>query len=178
MTTFRSSLVLSLSLLVAPVIWAADPAPAPYLDRNGPGDIIDTQIIAVKGQKHRYYRASRDTQITLEGANSLTGSWERIGDIAHLGYTGRQVEGPAFFQFNQAEVALLIDKPGQGGYFPAVITDFDDPRGFKLLPADAYLFGAGEKRHGGVLNIARTELAALRAKCPLRPAKAGPRSAL
>ena len=93
----------------------------------------------------------RSTQITLEGANSLTGSWERIGDIAHLGYTGRQVEGPALFQFNQEQKwALLVDKPGRGGYFPIVITDFDDPRGFKVLPADAYSFGAGEKRHGGV----------------------------
>ena len=43
------------------------------------------------------------------------------------------------------------------------------PRGFKLLPADAYSFGTGEKRHGGVLNITRSELAALRAKWPSRP---------
>ena len=144
--------------------------PELYIERKGPGDIIDTQIIEVKGQKHRYYRASRDLQITIEGANSLTGSWERIGDIAHLGYTGRQVEGPAFFKFNQEQKwALLVDKPGQGGYFPIVITNFDDPHSFKVLPADAYSFGAGEKRHGGVLNITRSELAALRAKWPSRP---------
>ncbi|HSI82320.1 MAG TPA: glycoside hydrolase family 43 protein, partial [Candidatus Methylacidiphilales bacterium] len=129
--------------------------PELYIERNGSGvnagDIIDTQIIEVKGQKHRYYRFSRDTQITLEGADSLTGSWERIGDITHLGYTGRQVEGPALFQFNQEQKwALLVDKPGQGGYIPIVITSFSDPRGYKLLPADAYSFGEGEKRHGGV----------------------------
>ena len=151
--------------------------PELYIERNGPGDIIDTQIIAVKGQKHRFYRASRDTQITFEGADSLTGPWQRIGDIARLGYTGRQVEGPALFQFNQEQKwALLVDKPGKGGYFPVVIMNFEDPSSFKLLPADAYSFGAGEKRHGGVLNITRSELAALRAKWPSRPATAVPRS--
>jgi len=149
--------------------------PELYIERNGSGvnagDIIDTQIIEVKGQKHRFYRASRDTQLTLEGADSLTGTWERIGDLARLGYTGRQVEGPAFFQFNHEQKwALLVDKPGKGGYFPVVITDFSDPSGYKLLPSDAYSFGAGEKRHGGILNITRSELAALRAKWPSRPA--------
>jgi hypothetical protein len=148
-------------------------APKLFIERNGSGvdagDLIDTQIIEVKGQKHRYYRASRDTQITIEGANSLTGAWKRIGDIAHLGYTGRQVEGPAFFQFNgEQKWALLVDKPGKGGYFPVIITNFEDPGSYKLLPPDAYSFGSGEKRHGGVLNITRSELAALRAKWPSR----------
>jgi hypothetical protein len=149
--------------------------PELYIERNGSGvnagDIIDTQIIEVKGQKHRYYRASRDTQIPIEGADSLTGTWERIGDLARLGYTGRQVEGPAFFQFNHEQKwALLVDKPGKGGYFPVVITNFDDPSDYKLLPSEAYSFGTGEKRHGGILNITRSELAALRAKWPSRPA--------
>jgi len=144
--------------------------PELYIERKGAGDIIDTQIIQVQGQKHRFYRASRDTQLTLEGADSLNGPWERIGDLAQLGYPGRQVEGPAFVQFNQEQKwALLVDKPGRGGYFPIVITNFDDPRGYKVLPADAYSFGPGEKRHGGVLNITRSELAALRAKWPSRP---------
>jgi len=148
--------------------------PELYIERNGSGvnagDIIDTQIIEVKGQKHRFYRASRDTQLTIEGADSLTGTWERIGDLARLGYTGHQVEGPAFFQFNQEQKwALLVDQPGRGGYFPIIITNFEDPRSYKKLPTDAYSFGAGEKRHGGILNITRSELAALRAKWPTRP---------
>lgn len=151
--------------------------PELYIERNGSGvnagDIIDTQIIEVKGQKHRYYRASRDTQLTIEGADSLTGTWERIGDLSGLGYTGRQVEGPAFFQFNGAQKwALLVDKPGKGGYFPVIITNFEDPGSYKLLPSGAYSFGVGEKRHGGVLNITRSELAALRAKWPSRKSEA------
>lgn len=146
-----------------------------YIERNGTGvhngDIIDTQIIEVKGQKHRYYRASRDEQITIEGADSLTGTWERIGDLAHLGYTGHKVEGPILFQFNQEQKwALLVDRYATGGgYLPLVATKLDDPRGFVEVPADAYSFGASLKRHGGILSITRSELDALRAKWPTRP---------
>ncbi len=149
--------------------------PELYIERAGSGvdggDIIDTQIIEVKGQKHRYYRASRDTQITLEGADSISGVWERIGDLAHLGYTGKQVEGPILFPFNQAhQWGLLVDQYAAGrGYLPLVSTDLDDARGFHVMPANSYSLGASRKRHGGILNITRSELAALRAKWPSQP---------
>ena len=149
--------------------------PQLYIERAGEGvnagDLIDTQIIAVKGAKHRYYRTSRDTQITLEGADSLFGNWERIGDLAHLGYTGRQVEGPILFQFNQEQKwGLLVDQYAAArGYLPLVSSDLDDPRGFHVLPAGSYSLGESRKRHGGILNITRGELAALRAKWPGQP---------
>ena len=149
--------------------------PELYIERNGSGvnggDIIDTQIIEVKGREYRYYRASRDTQITLEGGDSITGAWERIGDLAHLGYTARKVEGPILFQFNQEQKwALLVDQYGSnGGYLPLTSTHIDDPRGFQVVPPDAYSFGTSKKRHGGILNITRNELAALRAKWPSHP---------
>jgi hypothetical protein len=122
----------------------------------------------VNGQKYRYYRASRDTQITIEGADSLTGTWERLGDIGHLGYTARKVEGPILFQFDQEQKwALLVDQHStNGGYLPLTSTNLDDPRGFQVLPSDGYSFGASKKRHGGILNITRSELAALLAKWP------------
>ena len=67
---------------------------------------------------HFGYRFLRDTQIPLEGTDPLSGTWERIGDLAHLGCTGRKVEGPALFLFSQEQKwALLIDQPGKGGYF-------------------------------------------------------------
>jgi len=144
--------------------------PELYIERPGKGlgrgDIIDTQIIEVDGLKHRYYRASRDGQITLEGADSITGAWERIGDVAHLGYTAGNAEGPILLPFNQEQKwALLVDRHStNGGYIPLVSTDLNDPRGFQVLPADAYDFGASKKRHGGILNITRSELDALRAK--------------
>lgn len=148
--------------------------PELYIEREGrglgKGDIIDTQIIEVQGLKHRYYRASRDGQITLEAADSITGSWVRIGDLAHLGYSARNAEGPAFLPFNQAQKwALLVDRHStNGGYVPLVSTDLDDPRGFQVLPPDAYDFGASKKRHGGILSITASELAALRARWPGR----------
>lgn len=147
--------------------------PELYIERPGKGlgrgDIIDTQIIKVDGLKHRYYRASRDGQITLESADSLTGAWERIGDLAHLGYTGGKVEGPILLPFNlEQKWALLVDRPTNGGYLPLVSSDLDDPRSFEVLPPEAYSFGASKKRHGGILSISAGELAALRAKWPVR----------
>ncbi len=144
--------------------------PELYIERPGKGlgrgDIIDTQIIEVDGLKHRYYRASRDGQITIEAADSITGAWERIGDVAHLGYTAGNAEGPILLQFNQEQKwALLVDRHStNGGYIPLVSTDLDAPHAFQVLPPDAYDFGASKKRHGSILNITQSELAALRAK--------------
>ena len=146
-------------------------APELYIERAGEGDIIDTQIIEVAGAKHRYYRASRDTQITLEGADSLLGTWERVGDLSSLGYTGRQVEGPILFQFNQQpKWGLLVDQYAAGrGYLPLVSANLDAPQGFQVARNGDYSLGASRKRHGGILNITRREYEALLAKWPGTP---------
>lgn len=147
-----------------------------YIERAGEGvnagDIIDTQIIEVKGARYRYYRVSRDTQITLEAANSLQSSWTRVGDLAHLGLSGRKVEGPILFQFNREQKwGLLVDQYAAGrGYLPLVTTDLDDPRGFTVRPSSDYALGASRKRHGGILNITQAEHDALLAKWPGTPA--------
>lgn len=149
--------------------------PKLYIDRAGSGigkgDIIDTQIIEVKGARFRYYRVSRDAQITLEGADSIEGQWTRIGDLSSLGYTAREVEGPILFQFNQQQKwCLLVDQYAAAkGYMPLVSTDLDDPKGFSVVPKADYALGASLKRHGGILNITRAEADALRAKWPSRP---------
>lgn len=142
--------------------------PALYIERAGEEDIIDTQIIRVQGAKHRYYRASRDAQITLEAADALAGPWTRIGDLGYLGFTGRQVEGPILFQFNQQNRwALLVDQYAAGrGYLPLLSVDLDAPRGFGVPPATAYSLGDSRKRHGGILPITRREYDSLRAKWP------------
>lgn len=146
-----------------------------YIERVGEGvnakDIIDTQIIEVKGARHRFYRSSRDAHITLEGSDSLLGAWERIGDLSYLGYTAREVEGPILFQFNEEKKwGLLVDQYAAGkGYLPLVSGDLDAPRGFGVLPASAYSLGASKKRHGGILNITRREYDALLAKWPTQP---------
>ena len=148
--------------------------PELYIEREGrglgKGDIIDTQIIQVDGLKHRYYRASRDGQITLEAADSITGTWQRIGDVAHLGYSARNAEGPILMPFNDEQKwALLVDRHStNGGYIPLVSTDLADPRAFQVLPPDSYDFGTSKKRHGSILSITQSELAVLRAKWPTR----------
>lgn len=151
-------------------------APELYIDRRGQNggkgqDIIDTQIIEVEGAARRFYRASGDGQITIEGADRLAGPWDRIGDLSPLGYTGKQVEGPILFKFNgQRRWGLFADQYAAGrGYLPFESTDLDDPAAFRVMPQDSYCFGESRKRHGGVLAITQAELAALRAKWPGQP---------
>jgi len=144
--------------------------PELYIARDG-RDIIDTQIIEVKGAKHRYYRVSCDGQITFEAGDSLFGDWERTGDLAYLGYTNKQVEGPILFKINgQTKWGLLMDQYASGrGYLPFVTTDLDNSRGFNVLGAADYSLGISHKRHGGILNITRSEYEALCAKWPSQP---------
>ncbi len=151
-------------------------APELYIDRSRETgdkgkDIIDTQIIEVSGAKKRYYRASGDGQITIEAADHLPGPWERIGDLARLGYTGKQVEGPILFKFNgQRKWGLFADQYASSrGYLPFESTNLDDPSAFRVMTADSFSFGESRKRHGGVLPITKSELAALRAKWPSQP---------
>lgn len=146
--------------------------PELYIERVGEGfdakDIIDTQIVAVEGARHRYYRASRDAFITIEAADTLRGPWTRVGDITHLGYTAREVEGPILYQLNQRpDWTLLVDQYAAGkGYLPLLTTNLDDPRAFRVVPPTEYSLGASRKRHGGILNITRREYDALRARWP------------
>ena len=144
--------------------------PELYIARDD-RDIIDTQIVAAKGGKYRYYRVSCDGQITFEAADSLHGTWTRLGDLSYLGYTGKQVEGPILFELNQRQGwGLLMDQYSSGrGYLPFVTPDLDAPRGFAFPPPDGYSLGASHKRHGGILNITRAEYEALRARWPSHP---------
>jgi len=146
--------------------------PELYIERVGEGvnskDIIDTQIIKVEDGAFKYYRASRDSQITIEGANSILGEWKRIGDLSHLGYTARQVEGPILFQFNEERKwCLLVDQYAAGkGYLPLVSSDLSDCNNFQVLKAGQYSLGKSLKRHGGILNITKAEYEALLARWP------------
>lgn len=147
-------------------------SPELYIERVGEGvnskDIIDTQIVKVDGGAYKYYRASRDSQITIEAGNSILGEWTRIGDISHLGYTAREVEGPILFQFNnQQKWCLLVDQYAAGkGYLPLVTTDLSDCNNFQVLKPGQYSLGESLKRHGEILNITQDEYEALKAKWP------------
>ncbi|WP_229702537.1 X2-like carbohydrate binding domain-containing protein [Streptomyces albiflavescens] len=68
--------------------------PQVYIDRPGTQGIIDTQIVGVPAGagNYRYVRASGDGQITLEGSNSILGTWTNLGNLSGIGLTGSQVE--------------------------------------------------------------------------------------
>src|SRR5688572_1220905 len=81
-------------------------APQLFIERGGSQGIIDTQIIEVPNGVggFRYYRASADGHITIEGSNSILGSWSNIGNLSHMGISngatgGNVVEGPMWAQF-------------------------------------------------------------------------------
>ncbi|MEU4743654.1 glycoside hydrolase family 43 protein [Actinosynnema sp. NPDC023658] len=134
-------------------------APVLYIDRAGTQGIIDTQIVesptSVGG--YRYYRASGDGQITVEGANSVLGAWTRIGDLSHLGITGSQVEGPMWMRFNgRDQWALWLDQYSSGrGYMPVLSTNLGSTRNFQTTTD--YNLGGTRKRHGSILNLTSAE---------------------
>ncbi|ONI93107.1 1,4-beta-xylanase [Saccharothrix sp. ALI-22-I] len=140
-------------------------APQVYIERPGTQHIIDTQIVgsptSVGG--FRYYRASKDGQITVEGSNSILGSWTTIGNLSHMGLTAGQVEGPMWMQFNgRDEWALWLDNAGGEGYLPVTSADLSSTQNFRRL--SDYSLGTAHKRHGSVLNLTAVEESRVLAK--------------
>ncbi|WP_202918740.1 glycoside hydrolase family 43 protein [Saccharothrix deserti] len=139
-------------------------APTLYIDRGAGQGIIDTQIVesptSVGG--FRYYRASADGQITIEGSNSILGSWTRIGDLSHMGISngatgGNVVEGPMWMPFNDRnEWGLWLDQYATGrGYMPITSTNLGSTNNFRTV--SDYALGANRKRHGGIMSLTAAE---------------------
>lgn len=139
-------------------------APQLYIDRPGSQGIIDTQIVesptSVGG--FRYYRASADGQITIEGSNSVLGAWTRIGDLSHMGISngatgGNVVEGPMWMPFNgRTEWALWLDQFATGrGYMPITSTNLGSTTNFRTV--SDYNLGGTRKRHGGIMSLTAAE---------------------
>ncbi|MFD1146526.1 glycoside hydrolase family 43 protein [Saccharothrix hoggarensis] len=146
-------------------------SPVLYIDRDAGRGIIDTQIIespsSVGG--YRYYRASADGHITVEGSNSILGSWTTIGNLSHMGISngtggGNVVEGPMWVQFNDRdEWALWLDQYATGsGYMPITSTNLGSTRNFTTITD--YSLGGTRKRHGSVLNLTAAEESRVLAK--------------
>ncbi|PAD32903.1 glycoside hydrolase family 43 protein [Paenibacillus sp. 7523-1] len=131
-----------------------------YITRGANESIIDTTIIQVG---NKYYRASGDGQITIESSEQLRGDWKKVSTLQSLGLelTGKDVEGPVFFKFNdQKRWVLLVDQYAtSGGYLPIVTTDIGDTSGacWEKLKAEDYSFDILKKRHGSVLPITQHE---------------------
>lgn len=151
-------------------------APALYIDRGAGQGIIDTQIVesptSVGG--FRYYRASADGQITIEGSNSILGSWTRIGDLQHMGISngatgGNVVEGPMWMPFNgRNEWGLWLDQFATGrGYMPITSTNLGSTGNFRTV--SDYSLGGTRKRHGGIMSITAAEKSRVLAKWGSKP---------
>jgi hypothetical protein len=135
-----------------------------FIERGGSQGIIDTQIVEVPTGVggFRYYRASADGHITIEGSNSILGSWTNIGNLSHMGISngatgGNVVEGPMWAQFNgRSEWALWLDQFATGrGYMPITSTNLGSTQNFRTR--SDYAMGTNRKRHGSILNLTAAE---------------------
>jgi len=148
--------------------------PQLYIDRPGTQNIIDTQIIEVPSGvgNYRYVRASGDGQITLEGSNSILGTWTTLGNLSGIGLTGSQVEGPMWMKFNGTNKwALYLDQYASGGgYLPVVTTDPSNPAAYQKQASGSYDMGGTKKRHGWILNLTAAEESRVLARWPNTPA--------
>jgi Alpha-L-arabinofuranosidase B (ABFB) domain len=149
--------------------------PQSYIERPGTQEIIDTQIIEmpVGVGNYRYVRASGDGQITLEGSNSILGTWTRLGDLSGIGLPGSMVEGPMWMKFNGTNKwALYLDQYAtSGGYMPVLTTDPSNPAAYQKQASTSYNMGGTKKRHGWIMNLTAAEEARVLARWPNTPAK-------
>lgn len=137
--------------------------PVLYIDRGDDQLIIDTQIIKVDNSTYQYYRASRDDDITIEGSNSILGTWTEIGGIYDSGLVSTAVEGPILYKFNgESKWGLWVDQHGIGaGYLPFISTDLADMNEYYVVASSDYSLGLNKKRHGGILSLTSDELQSL-----------------
>ncbi|MFG2730639.1 glycoside hydrolase family 43 protein [Streptomyces canus] len=144
--------------------------PQLYIDRPGSQEIIDTQIIEMPSGvgNYRYVRASGDGQITLEGSNSILGTWTNLGNLSGIGLTGSMVEGPMWMKFNGTNKwALYLDQYAtSGGYMPVVTTDPSDPATYQKPASGSYDMGGTKKRHGWIMNLTAAEESRVLARWP------------
>jgi len=147
--------------------------PQIYIDRPGTQEIIDTQIIEMPSGvgNYRYVRASGDGQITLEGSNSILGTWTKLGDLSGIGLTGSQVEGPMWMKFNGTNKwALYLDQYAtSGGYMPVLTTDPSNPATYQKQASTSYTMGGTKKRHGWIMNLTAAEESRVLTRWPNTP---------
>jgi sucrose-6-phosphate hydrolase SacC (GH32 family) len=88
--------------------------PQVYIDPPGTTPVVDTQMTELPAGvgNYRYVRVSGDGQNTIQGANSILGTWTTVGSFSSIGLTGHVLEGPIWMKFrDRNEWALYIDYP-------------------------------------------------------------------
>jgi hypothetical protein len=142
-----------------------------YIDRPGSHGLIDTQIVKDDNpaSPYRYYRASGDGEITIEGSNRILGDWKTLGNLREVGLTGKDVEGPILFRIeSRGEWGLWVDQYATGkGYLSLSTADLSRPASLRRADPAVVSFGASLKRHGSILNITDEEYSRLLAKWPV-----------
>ncbi|KFF96156.1 1,4-beta-xylanase, partial [Streptomyces scabiei] len=149
--------------------------PQLYIERPGSQNIIDTQIVEVPAGvgNYRYVRASSAGQISLEGSNSILGTWTDLGDLSGIGLTGNQVEGPMWMKYrDRNEWTLYLDQYATGrGYMPVTTTNPSSPGTYQLPASGSYNLGGTHKRHGSILTLTAAEDARVQARYANVPGK-------
>ena len=144
--------------------------PQIYIDRPGTQELIDTQIAEMPAGvgNYRYVRASGDGQITLEGSNSILGTWTHLGNLSGIGLTGSQVEGPMWMKFrDRNEWTLYLDQYASGrGYMPVTTANPSAPGTYQIPASGSYNMGGTKKRHGSILNLTAAEESRVLARWP------------
>lgn len=141
-----------------------------YIDRPGTHGLIDTQIVRVDDptSRYRFYRASGDGQLTIEGGNELLGKWDILGDLQPIGLTGKDVEGPILFRITRSgEWGLWVDQYARkAGYLALASDDLSRPERFRRVDPGKVDYGVSKKRHGSILNISDAEYQRIQARWP------------
>ncbi|WP_369167424.1 glycoside hydrolase family 43 protein [Streptomyces sp. R28] len=146
--------------------------PQVYIDPPGTTAVVDTQITEVPSGvgNYRYVRLSGDGQNTIEGSNSLLGTWTNLGNLSSIGLTGNQVEGPIWMKFkDRNEWALYIDYLSQNGareYRPVLTTNPFSVGTYRLQASGSYDMGGTAKRHGAILTLTAAEESRVLARWP------------
>ncbi|MCX5421721.1 glycoside hydrolase family 43 protein [Streptomyces sp. NBC_00078] len=149
--------------------------PQVYIDPPGATPVVDTQITELPAGTgpYRYVRVSGDGQNTVEGTNSLLGTWTNVGNLSSIGLTGNVVEGPVWMKFqDRKEWALYIDYNNPQGvreYPPILTTDPFNVSSYRLQDASSYDMGGTTKRHGAIMTLTAAEESRVLARWPNTP---------
>jgi hypothetical protein len=151
--------------------------PQVYIDPPGATAVVDTQITEVPPGvgDYRYVRVSGDDRNTVEGSNSILGTWTNLGNLSSMGLTGHVVEGPVWMKFqDRDEWALYIDHLSQNGvreYRPILTTNPFSVDTYQLQAPESYDMGGTAKRHGAIMPLTAAEESRVLARWPDTPAE-------
>ncbi|WP_406164084.1 glycoside hydrolase family 43 protein [Streptomyces sp. NBC_00882] len=149
--------------------------PQVWIDPPGSTPVVDTQMTELPAGTgaYRYVRVSGDGQNTIEGSNSILGTWTNLGNLSSIGITGHQLEGPVWMKFkDRNEWALYIDYLNSNGsreYRPILTTNPYSASSYRLQEPASYDMGGTAKRHGAIMPLTAAEESRVLTRWPNTP---------